>query len=285
MGDQQAERDSLSGHLVRLVGAHDATLWSDPQRLAGLLADLCPGSRRADRVALVQALQAGVPGRLRIAVTSQGTARLSASATVAPSVAAFRQSYPVDDDTAAWAVETWAAALGIEVRSATGGEMSNPHYARDLEILNGRWDLDLVMSDKTLVITVGMNVCAELLDRPIAEVLRDAIDSHGVLEEGKRAIVVVDAWWLREEQGLQRLSTIAIGGPGSNVVTEMIAKYGPDPSSSGSAASMHHGRVRHPGRTQTMDVALWGDDGIETAQAVRSFIARDLEQYLSEAWR
>ena len=120
MPDQQAQRDALSALLARLVGDHEARLWGDPDWLAAMLADLSPGSLRADRVALKQALKAGVPERLRITARVQGDPRLATPTTLASALAAFRQSYPVDDDTAAWAVRAWAAALGFEVGGAAG---------------------------------------------------------------------------------------------------------------------------------------------------------------------
>ena len=120
MPDQQAERDALGALLARLVGEDEATLLGDPDRLRALLADLSSTSRPADRVALVLALEAGVPGRLRIAARAQRGPWPATPAALAPVVAAFQHGYPLDDDTAAWAVRAWAAALGFEVGGAAG---------------------------------------------------------------------------------------------------------------------------------------------------------------------
>ena len=120
MPDQQAERDALGALLARLVGEDEATLLGDPDRLRALLADLSSTSRPADRVALVLALEADVPRRLRIAARAQRGPWPATPAALAPVVAAFQHGYPVDDDTAAWAVRTWAAALGFEVGGAAG---------------------------------------------------------------------------------------------------------------------------------------------------------------------
>src|SRR5690348_17538336 len=41
------------------------------------------------------------------------------------------------------------------------------------------WDPTRIMSGETVIIVVGTSVFAELLDRPVAELLRDQIDGRG----------------------------------------------------------------------------------------------------------
>jgi len=127
-----------------------------------------------------------------------------------------------------------------------------------------------------------MNVFAELLDRPVAELLRDAIDAQAVLPAGKRAIIVTDVWWLREER-LQSLPTIAIGGPPSNATTERIAKRVESDPELGDHA-LQRGIVHPPGGLDAR-AALWGASAAETAECVRTFIAEDLQGFISDVWR
>ena len=144
--------------------------------------------------------------------------------------------------------------------------MSNPHYDDDLEQLDGVWDLDAILSSCTIIIVVGAGVISELLDRPMAELLRDAIDTQAVLRDGRRAIVVTDACWLREER-LQEMATIAVGGAGPNAVT----------------AEFH--ALSNKGLSEQCRAVLGGPMAADTAESVRDFISNGLRQFVDSAWR
>src|SRR5947208_2207988 len=68
--------------------------------------------------------------------------------------------------------------------------MSNPNYVSDLQVLDDKWDLSLVVRPETVIITIGTHPIAELLDRPVAEFLRDAIDARGHVGSGRRAVIL-----------------------------------------------------------------------------------------------
>jgi hypothetical protein len=73
---------------------------------------------------------------------------------------------------------------------------------------------------------------AELLDRPLAEMLRDEIDLRGSVSRGRRAVIISDLLLRsnRIEQfsdyDLQDHPLIALGGPRSNFLTDELAKQG-----------------------------------------------------------
>lgn len=157
--------------------------------------------------------------------------------------------------------------------------MGNPNYGHDLRKLDGKWDLSAIVTKQTILIVVGMNLCAELLDRPLAEQVRDAIDSRGNAEEGRRSIIVTDAWWLREEW-LQRQPTISIGGPPTNSVsgelaTALEASRGPND------LPVPDCGVFRPSRDR---LGLWEGLAAGTASRVRGFLDNDLAGFLGEVW-
>ena len=153
--------------------------------------------------------------------------------------------------------------------------MSNPHYRNDLSAIDGIWDLARVASSETVFILSGCNLVAELLDRPVAEMLRDEIDRLGDPTSLRRAIVISDFWWAQEAMSNEH-PVIAIGGPSNNGVTrEILEKVEPREINGLRTAFAHEDFPR---------VAVWGDGAEQTKESVEHFIHNDLEPFLKECW-
>jgi hypothetical protein len=75
--------------------------------------------------------------------------------------------------------------------------MSNPRYEDDLRRFDRIYDRASIIDMETVIITVGKSVASELLDRPVAESLRDQINCLGKVEQYpfRRAIVLTDDGW------------------------------------------------------------------------------------------
>ena len=102
-----------------------------------------------------------------------------------------------------------------------GKTMANPRYADDLSRLDRIYDRKAVINRETIIIVIGKSIPVELLDRPVAELLRDEIDRRGGKEHPfRRAIVITDLAWYAEAQDIGFNAVIAVGGPRSNELTK-----------------------------------------------------------------
>lgn len=153
--------------------------------------------------------------------------------------------------------------------------MSNPHYASDLEALDGIWDLARVMGARTIIIVTGSSPEAELVDRPVAEMLRDRIDQLGqaaMKTPEARGIVVSDTAWLRDKR-VQANSLVSIAAPNANDVTRLL----------GTASG-----VLNRARDDQVRVALYGHGLLarDTRDAVLDFMRESdgLAAFLAAAW-
>ena len=79
------------------------------------------------------------------------------------------------------------------------------------------------MNKDTIAIVVGTGLMADLLDRPVAEFLRDEIDPRGAANPFRRALVMSDQAWFDEAETLINNPVIAIGGPKTN---RLISEFG-----------------------------------------------------------
>jgi len=160
--------------------------------------------------------------------------------------------------------------------------MSNPKYATDLASLDGKWSLNAIMDGTTILIVTGNTVVTELLDRPTAEHLRDAIDERGDKRPFRRAVVISYGTWQQEIKRSvisKNSPVIAIGGPNANDLTKELGS-----SHSYIVAPGVHGSFRKlNGKPQ---VALWGDTARKTRASVENYIARTagLEEFLKICW-
>jgi hypothetical protein len=178
---------------------------------------------------------------------------------------------------ATWRQTGQRAGSPLPGKSAEDSTVSNPHYTYDLHQIDFIWDQSKVITPFTILLLVGTHPFAELIDRSIAEVLRDDINRQGDIQRGQRAIVLTDVAWNRSP-ALKRLPTIALGGPTSNTVTAEIRERGTRVPESTDRALWYEAGDR---------TALWGDGGVDVQTAVKLFIdsPRGLKQFLSQAWK
>ena len=116
-------------------------------------------------------------------------------------------------------------------------------------------------------------------DRPAAAELKQAIDARANGQSYRRAVVIGDAEYL-DRPDLHRHPTIAIGGPGVNVLAQRLVDDLPM-------------RWQHEDRSflqadldDTHRVALWGMDAAATAKAVEAFLSEGyLDVLLDRVWR
>ena len=165
-------------------------------------------------------------------------------------------------------------------KSTTGMEV-NPHYDRDLELLDGNFQRSKVISRETIFITTGTGPVSELLDRPAAALLRDKIDVLGKSKLHRRSIIITDALWL-SDSSLALNPAISIGGPPANKATNAVLTV------FGNAA-----RWENKGglfgafcwREKTPLVALWGASALQTRKAVEHYLIHGLQEFLNLCWK
>ena len=157
--------------------------------------------------------------------------------------------------------------------------MSNPHYTSDLRLLDGNWDLTKVMNSQTIILVTGVKLAIELLDRPVAERLRDEIDKLGDISLCRRALIVSDALWFNDAT-LHTQPVIAIGGPSSNALTRLLADQGDTwHTEKGFQGSFIEG--------PPPQVALWGRESAQVRDHVETWIKihNGLSYFLKLCWR
>lgn len=149
----------------------------------------------------------------------------------------------------------------------------NPHYDRDLALLDGNFDLRSIVTLKTIFIITGDGIVSELLDRPSAALLRDRIASM----KGGRAIVVSDSKWMADPS-IRPNPAISIGSEKANKATEFIRAM--EGKKSWDIANRYFGTF--VGRDNCPLVALWGYSALTTRQAVEMYIdnSRGLREFL-----
>jgi hypothetical protein len=134
-----------------------------------------------------------------------------------------------------------------------------------------------VDTDRLIAIVTGIQLKAELGDRPLAYRIEEAARDHLASalpgrEPGEpprlAPAVVSDVFYLNNDE-IQTRPTISIGGPGVNAVSAMLVDHLP------TALAIENTLVIQ------MDVemndarcAVWGMDHLETVRAVETFIAK-----------
>jgi hypothetical protein len=132
------------------------------------------------------------------------------------------------------------------------------------------------MSTDTIILVTGCCVVTELLDRPIAEFLRNEIDKRGS-HRYQRGIIVGDLWWFRDES-LHKHPVIAIGGPAINTLTSELVEE----NLTWLENVDHCGRdLSHPPK-----LSIWGETTSDTQERVTQFVndARGLSTFLELCW-
>jgi hypothetical protein len=172
-----------------------------------------------------------------------------------------------------------------------GKTMSNPKYAEDIYRLDRTWRRSSVIDRETVIIVVGTNIISELLDRSVAELMRDEIDRRGAPYAFRRGVIVSHEGWYSEAQYIKDNAVIAIGGPKTNKLTDEFDRIVPVPGESG-------GKYPIPGpgdrkgffRKNSVglpQVALWGKTANDTRETVEHYIKdpMGLKVFLSLCWK
>jgi ribosomal protein S1 len=169
--------------------------------------------------------------------------------------------------------------LPFTFTSRLGETVSNPHYQHDLNKLDEIWDFSKVISPETIFIVTGCNVAVELLDRPVAERLRDEIDNRGNPLTCRRAIIIGDLWWWKDTQN-QSHPVISIGSHNSNSLTPELASKGSKWEVSGGLCGCFVDDA-------LPKVALWGESAGQTRDSVEHFInhSEGLSSFLKLCWK
>jgi hypothetical protein len=138
----------------------------------------------------------------------------------------------------------------------------------------------LVDTDETVLVITGIEVPAELFDRPLAYQLKAEIDRRGDGKPFRNAVVVSDAWFA-ENRLFHLCPAVAIGGPGVNALAASLVEDLP-------MLVRRDDRVFVQGRWDGEEkrASLWGMDRAATAQAVRAFVEEGhCDALLRSAWK
>jgi hypothetical protein len=169
--------------------------------------------------------------------------------------------------------------------------MSNPRYAEDIYRLDRTWRRASVIDRETIIIVVGINVISELLDRSVAELLRDEIDRRGAPYAFRRGVIVTHEGWYSEAEFIKDNAVIAIGGPKTNKLTDEFAKVVPapgelDPKYPIPGPGDRKGFFRK-NSTGLPQVGLWGKSANDTRQTVEHYIKdkKGFEEFLRMCWK
>jgi hypothetical protein len=176
--------------------------------------------------------------------------------------------------------------------------MSNPKYTDDFVRLETSPDTNSVINPETVFIVVGTSVPAELLDRPVAEFLRDQIDRRGRGLQFHRAIVVTDTAWYAKPETFSKNPTIAVGGPPANELSSHLNDQAEQPRS---AVEFADKRVVPGPETisgaftpnrEVPQIALWGRTAGATKKAIERYALSEegllgfrLDEFLQIAWK
>jgi len=140
--------------------------------------------------------------------------------------------------------------------------------------------MKLIDSEETIVIVTGSDTRSEERDRPTAERLKAEIDARSDGQSFRRAVLVGDAWFLRNRI-FHPNPTIAVGGPGVNGLSAELMQVVPVVWSQDQRSFVHADFENEPRRA-----ALWGSNAESTMLAVQAFVAQGfLDDLLRRIWR
>jgi hypothetical protein len=143
---------------------------------------------------------------------------------------------------------------------------------------------DEIDTDRLIWIVVGVQLRAELGDRPLAYRIETEAKRllKGMLPEVTEAdplpavspVVVSDVYFLNNEE-IQGRPVISVGGPGVNAVSNLYVNEVPT-----AVAVEDSLLVQMDVEMKDVRCAVWGMDHLQTVQAVELFVAKYLEIYL-----
>ncbi len=131
---------------------------------------------------------------------------------------------------------------------------------------------------RLLLIVTGSTLRAEELDRPLAYYLQQQVERAAVgLDVPFRAVVVADIRWMNDEP-LQALPTISVGGPGVNELAHNWFEEVPF-----SLAVEDRYCIQMDPDLSDPRASIWGMDNATTQIAVSVFVERFLPRFLETA--
>jgi hypothetical protein len=135
--------------------------------------------------------------------------------------------------------------------------------------------------NQTILIVVGMDIEPEEADRPLAYMLKEAIEAapHFGGHPFRRCIVISDALY-EHDKLIQVCPTIVIGGPGVNAVAGELVEKLPVYLSKNNKYF-----IQLEKGFKDQKISIWGMDRDSTAEAIEMFIANGiLDDFLKTIW-
>jgi pyrimidine deaminase RibD-like protein len=171
----------------------------------------------------------------------------------------------------------------MAIQEADRFPVINPRYDDDLARLDVDFRYDSVLNRDTVFIVVGNGLVSELLDRPSAGRLRDAINVKGIGKRFRRAIIVGAYLWSVESH-ISKAPIISVGSGEANSASCQILADAQKANISRFPLRTGFG-IYGPGPPPR--VVLWGITAKDTLAAVEEYIAhpRGLAEFLTNAWR
>ncbi len=131
---------------------------------------------------------------------------------------------------------------------------------------------------RLLLIVTGSTLKAEEMDRPLAYYLKQQVDlASGRLDLAFKTLVLADFRWMDDED-LQVLPTISVGGPGVNHLAHSWFEEVPF-----SLAVDEQYCIQMDPDLAEPRASIWGMDNATTQIAVSVFIGRFLSRFLERA--
>ena len=140
--------------------------------------------------------------------------------------------------------------------------------------------MKLVDTEDTVLVVTGIDVPAEMNDRPLAYRLKAEIDRRGGGRPFRAGLVVSDAWFA-QNRIFHLCAAIAVGGPGVNAFAASLVEDLP-------MLVRRDDRAFVQGKWDGEEkrASLWGMDRAATAQAVEVFLAEGhCDAFLRAAWK
>jgi len=138
----------------------------------------------------------------------------------------------------------------------------------------------LVDTDDTVLIVTGIDVPAEMNDRPLAYRLKAEIDRRGAGRPFRGGLVVSDAWFA-QNRIFHLCPVVSVGGPGVNALAASLVNELP-------ILIKREERVFVQGAWDGEErrASLWGMDRAATAEAVEVFLTEGYcDGFLRAAWK
>lgn len=136
--------------------------------------------------------------------------------------------------------------------------------------------------NQTILIVVGVDIKPEEIDRPLAYRLKTAIESSPLFGDHpfRKCIVISDILY-RQDKIIQACPTIAIGGPGVNLLAADLVERLPVYLSRDNRYFIQFEKDFSDSK-----VSIWGMDRAATFEAVEMFIANGImESLLKAIWK